>query len=43
MFIPSILRPISERRKILQNTIKEIPGRIMLSEQQLITVRLVLG
>lgn len=32
------LRTMQERRKILEEHIKEIPGRVMLSEQKLIKV-----
>jgi hypothetical protein len=32
------LRPFDERRKILEQNMKEIPGRIMLSEQTFVTV-----
>lgn len=33
-------KTMKERREILEKNVKEIPGRIMLSEQKLITVRI---
>lgn len=33
-------KSMKERREILEKNVKEIPGRIMLSEQKLITVRI---
>ena len=34
------LRPLKERRKVLEDNMKEIPGRIMLSQQTFVTVSL---
>ena len=32
-------RPLDQRRKLMEENIKEIPGRIMLSEQKLFNVK----
>lgn len=39
MFLMFEIRTMEERRAILEKNVKEIPGRIMLSEQKLLKVR----
>jgi len=38
LYLTFLLRPIQERRKILQDNVKEIPGRIVHSEMKIIKV-----